>query len=263
MRKIPVLVLLLTLLVAAAPSAAAQQRVRGSFVARALPLPLVGSDIYYPGKASCLGGLDGINYVSEPFEAPAEGELRLSATGFTGDWDIYVLNPGGGRLAQSEGDQTVGGDAAEEKLSVPLDAGQPVEMVACNWLGEPELEVHYEFELLEEVQEKKVVQEATTTVTAGGGPAALLWRWEPKTVMIRRGEKVTWENPTITTHHVTAYAGPWIGTGNVASGAKFEKRFGKPGTYSYRCDIRYHSELVNGECAGMCGEIVVRGRRRS
>ncbi|MDP9067306.1 MAG: hypothetical protein M3N53_03020 [Actinomycetota bacterium] len=267
MHKILVLVLLLASLVApGAPSvaaAASQQRVQGKFSARALPLPLVDPDVYYLGKGSCLGGLEGLNYVTEPFEAPAAGELVMTAAGFTGDWDIYLVDAAGRRLAQSEGEQVTGADEAEERLSARLQAGSRVDMVACNWLGEPEVEVGYEFDPSGRVPGAKLSVEAGATVVAGGGPAALLWRWESKAVEIERGQTVRWENPTTTTHHVTAYAGSWNTTEHVASDATVEKRFTRPGTYSYRCDVRSHSELVNGECLGMCGEIVVSGRRRS
>ncbi len=266
MRKIPVLILLLaSLLAPAAPLVAApasRQRVKGTFSARALPLPLVDPDIYYLGKGSCLGGVEGLNYDTEPFDAPAAGQLRLSAAGFTGDWDIYVLDPEGRKLAQSERDQAIRGNEAKENLSIRLLAGSRVQMAACNWLGQPELEVSYDFALSEQLPAAKVVQESASTVTAGGGPA-LLWRWEPTSVEIEPGQTVRWENPTTTTHHVTAYAGRWSTVGHVATEGKFEKRFTKPGTYSYRCDVSSHSELVNGECIGMCGEIVVAGRGRS
>lgn len=262
-----VLVLLLGSLVAGgAPSSAApksQQRMRGKFSARALPLPLVDPDVYYPGKGSCLGGLEELNYVTEPFEAPAAGELDVTAAGFTGDWDIYVLDRAGRRLAQSEGDQVTGADEAQERLSVRLEAGSRVEMVACNWLGEPDVDVSYEFQLSGRGPGTDLPAVAGATVVAGGGPAAFLWRWDSPSAEVKRGQTVRWENPTTTTHHVTAYAGPWSTSEHVASDATVEERFTRPGTYSYRCDVRSHSELINGECLGMCGEIIVSGRRRS
>ncbi len=117
----------------------------GSFIARAAPLPAVDPDVYYPGKASCLQGIAGVHFAAQRFQAPEAGTLVLHLEGLEGDWDIYVLDARGKRLAASEQAQILDGADPEERLSVRLMARRRIEMVACNWLGEPEVEVHYEF----------------------------------------------------------------------------------------------------------------------
>ncbi len=97
------------------------------------------------------------------------------------------------------------------------------------------------------------------TVTAAGGPVGPTWRWEPSEVSVPVGGKVTWVNPTSSLHHVTAYDGPWKGFLHVeGGGGEATRKFKKPGTYRYRCDIQTHSELIGGTtCVGQCGTVTV------
>ncbi len=98
----------------------------------------------------------------------------------------------------------------------------------------------------------------TYTVTAAStGP---VWRWDPPTLEIARGDAVVWKNPTDAGHHVTPYAGPWGDDVHLHldSGGKARFRFAKKGVYKYRCDVQGHSFMVGDECLGQCGEITVR-----
>lgn len=278
---IAMLVAVLTLpLVAAVPVGAGRDGKQESFVARAVPFPVLLGDIYYTQKGSCLEGIDGVNKVSEPFRAPAPGILRVYVEGLSGDWDIYVLGTDGRRLAASENAQVLDGSEGEERLAVALKRDQRVQMVACNWLGELEVTVHFDFESKKTKASKprrpyqgssseRAPRRATATheVEAVGGPITPFWEWDPSELDIVVKDKVVWLNETTTAHHVTPYGGPWknVDAMHLPYGDKVGFVFRKPGEYLYRCDFVFagveHSVLVGDECIGMCGRIVVKKRR--
>jgi hypothetical protein len=147
MGKRAVAILVLAALGVPAGPAAADLggRKHGSFVARAAPLPALDPDVYYPRKTSCLQGAPGVHYVAKPFRAPGAGTLAVYLKGLEGDWDIYVLNARLKELASSEDAQVLSGAAPSERLSVRLAARRRIAIVACNWLGEPQVVVHYRF----------------------------------------------------------------------------------------------------------------------
>lgn len=245
----------------------------GSFVARAVPFPAMQSDIYYPGKGSCLAGMEGIHKVSTPFHDPASGTLTVHLEGLSGDWDIYVLGKGGDVLGRSENAQVLDGAEGKERVAVPLASRQRVRMVACNWLGEPEVTVKFDFVAKSAEGTKRHDHYSksrsgraggeTHEVAADGGPVTPLWEWDPSELEISVGHKVEWLNETGSDHHVTAYGGPWkdVDVMHLPTGKKVGFIFRKPGEYLYRCDFAFggveHSLLAGDECLGMCGRIVV------
>lgn len=273
-----VIVLSLPVLPASSADAEGEGR-RGSFVAQAIPFPVMEDDVYYPRKGSCLEGLDGIHKVAEPFRAPARGSLVLNVEGLSGDWDLYALGSSGERLGISENAQVLDGADGEERLTVLVERGQQVQMVACNWLGEPEVTVYFDFApkrgrgagsgaYVEGSADGKASKKGEThRVEAVGGPVTPFWEWDPSELEISVGDKVLWGNETSTTHHVTPYGGPWEsdGTMHVSIDGEVQFKFRKPGEYLYRCDFAFagveHSLLIGDECVGMCGRIVVEKRR--
>lgn len=253
---------------------------RGSFVAQAFPFPVMDDDVYYPRKSSCLEGVDGIHKVAEPFRAPAAGSLVIHLEGLSGDWDLYALGSSGERLGASENAQVLDGSDGDERVTVPVKRRQQVQMVACNWLGEPEVTVYFDFTpkkakgavsgggyLPGSPGEGAAKKGKTHRVEAAGGPITPLWAWDPSELEISVGDKVVWGNETSTTHHVTPYGGPWEGEGSMHLSVDGKVRFvfRKPGEYLYRCDFAFagveHSLLIGDECIGMCGRIVVEKRR--
>lgn len=277
MRKsIAMLVAALTLpMIAAGPADAGTHGKRGSFVAHALPFAAMRADIYYPEKGSCLGGVEGIHKVSEPFRAPARGALSVSIEGLSGDWDLYALGTRGRQLAASEDAQVLEGAEGEERVTVAVRRRQRVQMVACNWLGEPEVTVRFDFMTQTQVRERRhhhsgsatERKRATHKVNATGGPITPFWEWDPSELEIRVRDKVVWLNKTAADHHVTPYGGPWkdVRSKHLPIGDKARFVFRRPGEYLYRCDFAFagveHSLLVGDECVGMCGRIVVKKRR--
>ena len=121
------------------------KRVQGSFGASLAPFPklaAVGDNIGMT-KPGCTAGQEGVNWVGEEFTAPGKGTLRFYAEGFQGDHDIYVFQ-GDAVLASGEQSQVPDMAAPEEEVLVPLKKGMKVTLVACNWLGQPDVQAHYE-----------------------------------------------------------------------------------------------------------------------
>jgi plastocyanin len=276
MRKWIAVVVMLSLPGVAAVSAAAEERTqRGSFVARALPFPVMQDDIYYPQKSSCLGGVEGIHKVSESFHARAPGALQVSLHGLSGDWDLYVLGPRDDQLGASDKAQVLDGAEGDERVNVAVRRHQQLQMVACNWLGEPEVTVRFEFlsdnstasaphQHDRKSASKPATRGSTHKVQASGGPVSPLWEWDPSELEISVGDRVVWLNKTGTDHHVTPYGGPWKGIDSMhlPTDGQVDFVFRKPGEYLYRCDFAFagieHSFLVGDDCLGMCGRIVVK-----
>lgn len=145
MRKWILVASLVMPLMAVAPASARAKAKWDSFQARAIPFPEMQADIYYPRKGSCLNGIDGVNKVSESFTAPSFGSLHVRMQGLAGDWDLYLLSKEGNQLGASTNAQILDGAAGEESITTPLRNNEEVEMVACNWLGEPQVSVQFAF----------------------------------------------------------------------------------------------------------------------
>lgn len=119
------------------------KHITGSFGATLAPFPNYSSST---GTATpgCSAGQEGVNWVGQEFTSPGKGTLRFYAEGFTGDWDLYIFQDdvvvGRGENAQ------VGQELAppEEEILLPMKKGQTVTLVACNWLGDPNVTASYE-----------------------------------------------------------------------------------------------------------------------
>ena len=130
--------------VTAAPAVAGKgKHVHGTFGATLAPLPNLSSHTG-TAKPGCTAGQEGVHWVGQEFTAPGKGTLRFYTEGFTGDWDLYVF---AGDVAYARSDQEQVGPTmapAEEEVMLPLKKGQTVTLVACNWMGDPNVEAHFE-----------------------------------------------------------------------------------------------------------------------
>ena len=128
----------------AAPALAGKKKsVHDSFGATLAPFPNLSSHTS-TAKPGCTAGEEGVHWVASEFTSPGKGTLRFYMEGFTGDHDIYVFQ-GDLKLAESINEQAGATMApAEEEIKLPLKKGQKVTLVACNWLGEPDVVAHYE-----------------------------------------------------------------------------------------------------------------------
>jgi plastocyanin len=79
--------------------------------------------------------------------------------------------------------------------------------------------------------------------------------WNPVKLVVTRGARVTWSNPTYVDHDVVAYGGKWSFNKTIAHGHSVSFVFSNAGSYLFRCTL--HSYVSGGVCHGMCGRIVV------
>jgi hypothetical protein len=119
----------------------------GSFSAQLLPFPKLAAwgdplGITEPG---CLAGEEDVNWAAKEFTAKSKGTLVAETSGFTGDFDLYILDDTGTALIKSENNQILDQAPAEESVTMPLKPKQTVSMAVCNWLGAPDVTVTWTF----------------------------------------------------------------------------------------------------------------------
>ena len=125
------------------------KKVHETFGATLAPFPKLAAwgDPLGLTQPGCLAGQEGTHWVAQEFKAPGKGTLRVYMEGFTGDHDLYVLVDDT-IYGRSENAQVPIGSTdvapAEEELIFPLKKGQTITMAACNWLGQPDVQAHYE-----------------------------------------------------------------------------------------------------------------------
>lgn len=133
--------------IGAAPALAGKKpvKVHETFGATLAPFPKLAAwgDPVGLSKPGCSAGQQDVHWTAVDFTAPGTGKLRLYMEGFTGDHDLYVFD-GDMPLYKSEGSQYDMADGPEEEIVAPLKKGQTVTLVACNWLGHPDVIAHYE-----------------------------------------------------------------------------------------------------------------------
>ena len=110
----------------------------------AFPFPNLSSHTGTP-TPGCTAGQEGVHKLTTPFEAPGNGTLTLSMSGFTGDWDLYVFD-GSVAIARSDNEQ-VGQAMAppEEKIEMTLAKGKTYDLVVCNWAGAPQASAELQY----------------------------------------------------------------------------------------------------------------------
>jgi hypothetical protein len=128
----------------------AGKKVSDSFSVQLAPFPKLAAwgDVAGIKEPGCLSGQENVNWQSHAFKAPANGVLTASLKGFTGDWDLYILNSAKDRvtpLARSENDQVSAGAAAEEEAVYPVKKAQTYNITPCNWAGQPNMTVNFIF----------------------------------------------------------------------------------------------------------------------
>lgn len=90
--------------------------------------------------------------------------------------------------------------------------------------------------------------------TAGGNTVEMKdFKFQPDTLNVKVGTKVTWINRDSTFHTVTSVGSGPLQSGNIQAGQTYTYTFSEAGTYDYYCEP--HS---NGEPrTGMVGKVVV------
>ena len=151
MRKLVALMAVIALVTSLSSTAVAAKpkKVHETFGATLAPFPKLAAwgDPLGLTPPGCLAGQEGVHRVAQEFTAPGKGSLRIYMEGFTGDHDLYVLVDDM-IYGRSENGQvpiaTTDIAPPEEEITLTLKKGQTITMVACNWLGQPEVLAHYE-----------------------------------------------------------------------------------------------------------------------
>ena len=148
MRRISGSLLVLGLVASLAVPAAAggKGKISDSFGASLAPFPKLAAwgDPAGLTRPGCTAGQQDVHWVGHDFTAPAKGTLRVYMEGFTGDHDVYVFADDMA-IGRGENSQVPDGAPPEEEIVIPLKAKQAVQLVACNWLGQPDVVANYEF----------------------------------------------------------------------------------------------------------------------
>ena len=81
-----------------------------------------------------------------PFKAPAEGVYEASMQGFRGDWDMWVMDERKEYITGSWNTQSLlTDDQIGEELSAPVEKGDRITLIACNYSGQPEVTIKWRF----------------------------------------------------------------------------------------------------------------------
>ena len=109
----------------------------------AVPFPNLSSHTSTP-TPGCTAGQEGVHKLTKAFETPGAGKLTLSMSGFTGDWDLYVLD-GNVAIARSDSAQVPDMAPPEEKIELALAKGKTYDLVICNWAGAPQASANLKY----------------------------------------------------------------------------------------------------------------------
>ena len=87
------------------------------------------------------------SYHTTTFTAPAPGKLAVKMGGFTGDWDLLIMDGAGTELAAGGGSDvgTPQAAATESATTKVKKKGAKYQIVACNWAGGSTATVTYTF----------------------------------------------------------------------------------------------------------------------
>ena len=80
------------------------------------------------------------------FTAPAPGKLKVEMTGFTGDWDLLLMDSEDLEVASSGGSEIAPAQPASESMTFKIKKSKKkYSIVACNYAGGASATVKYTF----------------------------------------------------------------------------------------------------------------------
>ena len=97
------------------------------------------------GYSVCAQNVPG-SFHTEEFKAPAAGKIKVELSGFTGDWDLLLLDSKGTEITTG-GASDIGTPQtpARESMTAKIKKPQIYKIIACNWAGGPTGTVKYTF----------------------------------------------------------------------------------------------------------------------
>lgn len=87
------------------------------------------------------------SFDTHEFTAPVVGKIKVTLTGFVGDWDLLLMDKSGNELTYSGGSD-LGTPATPYEESFSYKVKKPrtlLKIVACNYAGGPNAHVKYVF----------------------------------------------------------------------------------------------------------------------
>lgn len=101
------------------------------------------------GSPSCARPeLEGISIHTETFKTTGPGVLKVSITGFAGDWDITVYDGARNELGVGDGTSTGGGapaTAGVETFTMKFKKASTIAIASCNFAGSPNAKGSYTY----------------------------------------------------------------------------------------------------------------------
>jgi hypothetical protein len=98
-----------------------------------------------PSGTSCLDDqYEGFSRTTKTIKTTGPGVLSVTLNGFSGDWDITLMDQDGEELAAGAGTSTGGGapaTAGEDTLVTKLKKPGTFQVAVCNFLGSPQAHV--------------------------------------------------------------------------------------------------------------------------
>ena len=98
-----------------------------------------------PSGTSCLDSqYEGISRTTKTIKTTGKGVLSVTVDGFSGDWDITLMDKDGEELASGEGTTTGGGapaTAGVDTLVQKFKKADTFQVAVCNFAGSPSAHV--------------------------------------------------------------------------------------------------------------------------
>lgn len=113
-----------------------------------VPLPLVGGTPVETDTSCQDPRFEGISTTTKTIKPTGAGTLTVDMTGFTGDWDITIMNDKRETLGVGSGTATptaLTTPGAAEKAVVKMKKGGTVLIAVCNFLGSQTANVKYSY----------------------------------------------------------------------------------------------------------------------
>jgi hypothetical protein len=147
MRAVTLALVAAAVAVTAAPAGAATRKPITKTYTATAPVPDVTNNGPSARYTVCEQTLPQSFHV-EPFKAPAPGKLSVKLTGFTGDWDLLIVDAAKGSEAGAGSalePSTPAAPATELATIKVKKAGTTYNIIACNFAGGPTGTVTYTF----------------------------------------------------------------------------------------------------------------------
>ncbi len=113
-----------------------------------VPLPLVGGTPV-EDESSCMNpDLEGVSTTTRTIKPTGAGSLQVELTGFSGDWDITVMDGNGDVVTIGDGTTTGGGapaTAGVDTATATFKKASEIRIAVCNFAGSPSAKVRYTY----------------------------------------------------------------------------------------------------------------------